>query len=190
MVNSPEFAASRIAGTTVLVVESDAAERAFCMATLASVGLSTAGTGSFISARMSLVAQPPAVLVAEVRRDDYNGLDLARLGRLVAPQMAIVITSTARDRVLRRCAEELGAAFVVKPLTTSRLFAAVYRAVLAEPHDDRTREQPAEWPHEEYRRLSVADPDHQERRRRKRRRHLATFLCLESLRRHMRDRPD
>jgi ActR/RegA family two-component response regulator len=175
-----------MAGILALIVEPDVVHRVFLVSTLTSVGLDVTATDSFSRARALLVADPPAVLVTEIRLGSDNGLHLALLGRLRRPHMTVVVTSRFYDRFLRRNAEALGAAFVRKPTTAGGLFEALYRAALHEPNADATSgstQPPPEWRPAKPRPTSAAGLDVQERRDRKRRREIATFLLLEASRR-------
>ena len=183
MVHAHKLAASPIAGMSVLVVEPDPAERAFCMATLRSAGLEPAAIDRFTDARTSIDELPPAVLVTEARLEAYNGLHLALVGRSIKRNLAVVVTSTHHDPVIQRGVEQLGGAFVVKPLTATQLLTAVYRTLLYQPNADGTiAPLPSRWAEDRYCPLSMA-ANRGERRRQARRRSMATFLCLESLRR-------
>jgi FixJ family two-component response regulator len=167
---------------TVLVVLPDAIERAFCVDSLTCAGFSVSQKASFANGWPALAARP-GVLVTDVRLGPHNGLPLAAIGRKVNPRRAVVITSIDDDPVLQRYTTEIAGAFVVKPLRTSQLIAAVYRAVLPEPNADGTIERRPSDPDEMRGQPFMAGHRRQERRHRGRRRRMATFLCLESLRR-------
>jgi DNA-binding response OmpR family regulator len=168
--SSPVFGDSPFSGIRVLVVEPEIVHRLFLFSTLTSAGLLVTATDSFSSARALLVAAPPALLVTDVRLGIHSGLHLAILGRLRRPDMTVVVTSRFHDRVLQRGAEAIGATFVRKPMTTRKLFAALSRP-------------PLEVPHRECGQVNGAGLDAQERRYRRRRRDIATFLLLEASRR-------
>jgi DNA-binding NtrC family response regulator len=180
------FSVPPISDIPTMIVEPDDADRLFLSATLTSAGLHVTATESFSSARQLLVAQPPSILVTEIRLGAYNGLHLAHLGRWLQPHMRLIVMSRFHDRVLRRDAEVMGAAFVQKPVTSAALLAALYSTMLREPNADGTLE-PIRSRHdcrlEEHRRMAAAFIDEEERRSRKRRRKIATFLFFEALRR-------
>jgi len=183
--NWPVFGGSPFSGSTALVVEPEDSSRVFLVSSLWSAGLSVTGTGSFSSARAFLGAQPPSVLVTEVRLGAYNGLHLVLLGRSVSPHMTRVVISRIVDRGLQREAEELGATFIRKPMTAWELLAPLYRAALREPNADGTVESNwlrLPWQDRE-RRRTAANPERQKRGDRKRRREIATFLLREASRR-------
>jgi DNA-binding NtrC family response regulator len=175
--------ASPLAGMSALVVDPDGAGRALLVATLAAAGLETTLTGDFATARSRLIADPPAVLVADLRLERYNGLHLALLGRTARPRMSVIITSTYFDPVVQRQANAIGAEFMLKPLTAGQLLAALYRSVLIEPNADGTIGLSlSELQSDHYHTIS-SRPDRRGRDVRLRRRNIATFLWLESLKR-------
>ena len=180
MVKPSDFNASPLAGMSALVVDPDGDARASYVATLVASGLETTVTDDFSAARSHLIAHPPAVLVAEIRLEAHNGLHLALLGRMARPRMAVVVTSRYFDAFVQRQASAIGAEFMLKPLTTTQLLAAVYRSLLIEPNADGTiGESLSELQSDHYHALS-SRPDP---RVRMRRRNIATFLWLESLKR-------
>jgi DNA-binding NtrC family response regulator len=177
--------ASPLAGMSALVVDADGPSRASCVATLMAAGLDTTVADDFSAARSQLIAHPPAVLVAEIRLERYNGLHLAFLGRMALPRMAVVVTSGYFDPFVQRQASAIGAEFLLKPLSTTQLLAAVYRGVLIEPNADGTL-GPAlsDLPSKHYH--ALASPSaRRERAAQARRRNISTFLWLESLKRGM-----
>jgi DNA-binding response OmpR family regulator len=146
---------------SVLIVEPDDADRVFLGSALTSAGVDVIEANNFRSAEACLETQAPSLLVTEIHLGNYSGLQLAFLGRRINPQMPLVVTSRFHDRSFARRGEALGAVFVQKPMTQGELFAALYNATLRAPlaHSlDR-------------------------RSRRRRRRDIASFLLLETLRR-------
>ena len=183
MVKPSDLNASPLAGMSALVVDPDAEARASYVATLVAAGLETTVSDDFSAARSYLIAHPPAVLVAEIRLERHNGLHLALIGRMARPGMAIVVTSRYFDPFVQRQASAIGAELMLKPLTTTQLLAAVFRGVLAEPNADGTiGESLIGLQCDHYHALS-SRPDRRRRQVRMRRRNIATFLWLESLRR-------
>jgi DNA-binding response OmpR family regulator len=121
-----------------LVVEPNEEDRVFITSTLTSVGFTVATADNFRDAKALLVANPPALLLTEIRLGPYNGLQLALRGRSAKPEMTIVLASGFPDPVLQRDVEQLGATFVLKPVTAQELIAAVYRTALRQPNPDGT----------------------------------------------------
>jgi DNA-binding NtrC family response regulator len=154
----------RISGVpgTALVVEPECHERIFMASTLMSLGLRVTATDNFKRAQSLVVAQPPTVLVAEIRLGAYNGLHLALLGRSMRPHMAQLLMSRFHDEVLQRDTDALGATFLRKPMTTEQLIGALYRTVFQDPKADGTV-APArprlESPQGERRQVAVARPE-------------------------------
>ncbi len=108
---------------SALVVEPEAAERTLLVSTLRAVGMTVTAVDDYASARAALLHRAPSVLIAEIRLGKHNGLHLVDLGRWLRPRMIPVVTSSYCDPVLTHDAEEMGAIFVQKPFTTSRLIA-------------------------------------------------------------------
>src|SRR5688572_25320453 len=106
-----------VAPVSALVVEPDEADRLFFATTLTSAGVQVLEADNFWSARAFLEDRAPLLLVTEIRLGSYNGLHLALLGRLMSPQMSLVVTSRLCDPVLQRYGEGFGAVFVQKPMT-------------------------------------------------------------------------
>ena len=108
----------------------------FVGATLMMAGLRVTVTRSFRRARALLLADPPSVLVTDVRPRLTKGLDLARLGRSLRPGMTQIVTSDRPDAECLRQIDAVGAAFVLAPMTEDRLLGALYRTALREPNAD------------------------------------------------------
>jgi DNA-binding response OmpR family regulator len=153
---------------------------------LTSAGFSVTATDTFDSAHALLVSQPPSVLLAEIQLGIRNGLHLTLLARSRTPDIAVIVMSRFNDPAMQRHAEALGATFVLKPMTRWELFAALYQAALRAPRPNETVE--SNQPQREFvptprRETAAVSPDEQERRYRRRRRDIATFLLLEASRR-------
>ena len=184
--NSSLLGTSPLAAIAALVVARDAADREFLASILTSAGLTVTTADSFSSARALLTARPPAVLVTELRLGAHNGLHLALLGRSMKPHMAVIVTAGLNDRVMRRDAVALGAAFLLGPVTTGALLAAVYRTALREPNADGSVDAATSLFGDRFGaslQAAFARLDEPERRYSKRRRDIATFLFLEASRR-------
>jgi DNA-binding NtrC family response regulator len=95
---------------------------------LAHVGFVVTEVGSFEGARRALPAGWD-VLVTDLELAEYNGLHLILRARAISPGLAAVVTSPARDAVLQREAEAIGATFVAMPVTAHELMVAVLRTV-------------------------------------------------------------
>ena len=81
-----------------------------------------------------LIKAPPALLMTEIRLGAYNELHLAYRARVTKPDTTIVLPSAYSDPVLLRDVEQMGATFVLKPVTARELVAAIYRTALRQPN--------------------------------------------------------
>ena len=118
------------AGPVALIVEPDATARARTVDALTGAGFSVTATGEFAAARHSLAHRPPAVLIATLKLGEYNGLHLVLRARAHAPDTATLITVAAADAGFRKEVLNTGATFVVDPVTSQDLVAAVMRTLL------------------------------------------------------------
>jgi DNA-binding NtrC family response regulator len=146
----------------------------FAISALSLVGFQTRVADSFEEARDMLVAQPPAVLVADIRLGAYNGLHLVLRGKQARPNMAAIVTTDWPDKVLMAEAEAMGATFLLKPAVREEFLAAIFRTLFR--HDAGTPiRSPFERRHGE-RRAATAAAVEEERRRQTRRRDVVTFV--------------
>jgi DNA-binding NtrC family response regulator len=117
---------SRIDGVQrVLLVEDEAGlleavRMAFDMA-----GRHVVACRTFEGARERLLTEDFHCLVTDVRLGPFNGLQLAVIARDRNPKMGIVVFSGFDDPVLREEAANLGATYLVKPVTAERLLELV-----------------------------------------------------------------
>ena len=119
-----------------LVVDRDGPDAVLAVSALTSVGFTVMLADTFEIAKQLLITHPPLVMVTEVRLGAYNGLQLAIRAAGMQPPVSVIVTSETADAVLQRDAERIGATFVVKPLTTADLIAAVFRTALRRPNAD------------------------------------------------------
>lgn len=75
----------------------------------------------FDDARTALRTQTFDALITDVRLGAYNGLQLAVIARDTHPEISLIVFSGYDDPVLRHDAEQLGATYLVKPVSSSRL---------------------------------------------------------------------
>lgn len=177
MLNRPAVFDSPTALSPVLVVEPDHVDRVLIHSALASAGFVVTTTNNYEDAHAVLLTRQPLLLVTTIRLGAYNGLHLALRGRAEYPSLVIIVTSSVPDPVLQRDSEQIGATFVLKPVSERDLLAAIYRTALRQPRPDATFE-PVRPPFERRqsdRRVNQAGiPD--ERRQGERRRPLARIL--------------
>lgn len=76
---------------------------------------------TFEDARQKLLKEPFDVLITDVRLGAFNGIQLAVVARDRNPEMKIVVFSGFDDPVLRSEAANLGAIYLVKPITAEQL---------------------------------------------------------------------
>lgn len=111
---------------SILVVDDDLAlldalERAFKEAGQRQV----TALGNFEDAKRALRAQHFDVLVTDVRLGAFNGLQLAVLAKDLHPGIQLIVFSGFDDPVLRQDAEALGAAYLLKPVTSRELLSRI-----------------------------------------------------------------
>ena len=110
------------ATATVLVVDDDQAVREGLAAILEGVGYTVLVADTFERGRDVLRTAGPDLLIVDVRLGDFNGLQL--LATSVSPIRAIVLTGYA-DSALERDARQMGAEYLVKPVTRAQLLELV-----------------------------------------------------------------
>lgn len=76
---------------------------------------------SFEDARLLLKQQSFDVVITDVRLGAFNGLHLAVLARDLDRHVQLIVFSGFDDPVLRQNAEELGAVYLIKPVTAGHL---------------------------------------------------------------------
>jgi CheY-like chemotaxis protein len=113
---------------TLLVVDDDPATREGLARMLADAGYRILTADRFERAVDVLKHAAPDLLILDVRLGDFNGLQL--IATAPHPVRAIVVTGFA-DTVLERDARNLGAEFLVKPITRAKLLAMIERQLPA-----------------------------------------------------------
>ena len=108
----------------ILVVEADSSARSALVATLSEAGYVPRGVSDAPSAFKALAEDDPDLLIANIRLDGYNGLQLVAMGP--KPIRAIVMTEHP-DSTLAIDAKRLGAEYVVKPVSREQLLDLVER---------------------------------------------------------------
>ena len=107
-------------------------------ALLSEDGHLVAAVSSLGEARKLLDSVTPDVLVADIRLDAYNGLQLAIRSRLDHPNLPVIITNEWPDAAFEAEAKRHGAIFVAAPLDNPD-FLGIVRAAVAQSR----RTQPA-----------------------------------------------
>jgi two-component system, OmpR family, response regulator len=121
---------------TLLIVDDDRATREGLARLLADDGFRVLTADSFERAVAVLKAKSPDLLLLDVRLGEFNGLQLLVTGPRTIP--AIVMTGYA-DAVLERDARQLGAEFLVKPITHDALLSMIERQLPSPPPASRER---------------------------------------------------
>jgi two-component system response regulator YesN len=106
---------------TVLIVDDDVGLLDAMQRSLRESVKSIVACDSFEKARKLLREQSFDALVTDVRLGAFNGLQLAVMARDLYPRMRLVVFSGFDDPVLRTDAEQIGAAYLVKPVASGEL---------------------------------------------------------------------
>ncbi len=105
----------------ILIVDDDESLLNVVSLAFQKAGRDVVACTSFEDARQKLRDGHFDVLLTDVRLGAFNGIQLAVIGRDMHPGIQIIVFSGFDDPVLRQEAEQLGAAYVVKPVATSDL---------------------------------------------------------------------
>jgi DNA-binding NtrC family response regulator len=92
---------------------------------LSEIGDHVTAYASFEAAQAAIARATPDVLMVDIRLDGFNGLQLIAMIRARHPHVRTIAITGFDDRDLRREATVLGATFVLKPITPTRICAAV-----------------------------------------------------------------
>lgn len=84
---------------------------------------------SFRDAQGLWDAEEPQVLVADVRLEAYNGLQLLIRARAIRPDVTAIITSPVADGVLADETRRLGGTLLVKPVDVGKIVAVIEQRV-------------------------------------------------------------
>ena len=125
---------------------------------------------TFFAAKALLDAQPPDVLVTDLRLGEYNGLHLVLRGKAIRQDLAAVVLSDFDAPAFQVEAESQGATFVVKPVSPRDLAAAVARTLYRRAGDAHAVRPPFERRSVDRRTATSSIPPTEERRRSQRRR--------------------
>jgi DNA-binding response OmpR family regulator len=118
---------------SVLVVDLQPLVLARLVEPLRAAGYDAIGATSFEAAKERIAARPPHLLISASRLGLFNGLHLIVRGRQDHPEMAAILTATAKDTVLEAEASTYGASCVVAPETPAELLALVSQTFAARP---------------------------------------------------------
>ena len=132
------------AACTAVVVDADPAARGSIVKILREAGYRVSSLGSFQEAKPFLATTQPDLLIADIRLDHFNGLQLVIERRDDHPERASIVTNAYADQVLERDARRVGAPYLVKPVSPVELLRVA--AGLLEPGQSSSTEKPR-WPH-------------------------------------------
>ena len=160
---------SAMAPASALIIDPVLSDVLFSLATATSLGFSVTVADTFQEA-IERLRVPPALLIADIRLGEYNGLHLVLRGKAARRDLAAIVTSGVADPVLMSDADQLGATFVLKPTTAREFRAAICRTLLQgadsagspvrPPFERRTSDRRSTRP-------AVHDPDRRLRPRRR-----------------------
>ena len=122
----------------ILIVEDDRAVRKGLQEMLRQAGYDTITAGDFRGGRRALEREAPDLLIADLRLEGFNGLQLLHLKPRPIP--AIIVTGYP-DQVLQAEARHLGAEYLVKPIEPAALLSLVERMLAGPDRQERRR-----WP--------------------------------------------
>jgi DNA-binding NtrC family response regulator len=111
----------------ILVVEDDLDLMNGYADVLEQAGHTTVRCGSFPDARAAMKTNPFDAIVTDIRLGDRNGLGLLVDAETVRPGVQKIVMSGYDDPVLRRDAEEMGAAYLLKPVHPDTLVETIGR---------------------------------------------------------------
>jgi DNA-binding NtrC family response regulator len=115
LMNSPGSATAKL---RLLIVDDDVSLLDAMQRALRDSLRLVAACDSFEKARQMLKDQPFDALLTDVRLGAFNGLQLAVMARDMYPDMRLIVFSGFDDPVLRADAEQIGAAYLVKPVAS------------------------------------------------------------------------
>jgi DNA-binding response OmpR family regulator len=118
---------------SVLVVDLQPLVLARIVEPLRAAGYDVIGATSFEDAKQRIAVRAPNLLISASRLGLFNGLHLIVRGRLDHPEMAAILTASAKDPVLEAEASTYGASCVVSPQTPAEVVALVTRTFAAQP---------------------------------------------------------
>jgi DNA-binding response OmpR family regulator len=155
-------------GPAALVVEPSLAEALSLHSALSELGFQVSISDNFQDAKARL--RPSiALLVTELRLNEYNGLHLVFRAKSIRRDVATLIRTQISDPLLQLEAERMGATFVLKTAGAAEFRAAVCRTLFRPPDSVDPIRPPFERRHRQRRAAHSASGVQPERRLRERR---------------------
>src|SRR5262245_1089404 len=127
-----EASSAQHTGPTALVVEPSLAEALSLHSALSELGFQVSVSDNFNDAKARL-GPSIALLVTELRLNEYNGLHLVFRAKSLRRKMAAIIRTQISDPLLQLEAERMGATFVLKNANAAEFRAAVCRTLFRSP---------------------------------------------------------
>jgi len=109
----------------VLVVDDNPQVLALASRWLQSEGYEALTATCFADARVQIQVFEPAIVIADVRLGDFNGIQLGMLAQTIRSDVRVIIMSGFGDEVLERDVAGFGGRFLQKPFGARALLAAV-----------------------------------------------------------------
>lgn len=122
----------------ILIVEDDRATRMGLQELLRQAGYDPIAASDFRAGRRALEEERPDLLIADLRLEGFNGLQLLHVNPHPTPT---IIMTGYPDDVLQQEARRLGAEYLVKPVEPPVLLAAIERMLAGPDRQERRR-----WP--------------------------------------------
>ena len=113
---------------TILLVEDDSPTRAGLASLLSEVGYQVHAVATLPEGLKALADEDPDLVLADIRLEGYNGLQLVAAG---AKQVPTIVMTGFRDAALESEARRLGAEYLPKPIVPAVLLDAVGRKLAA-----------------------------------------------------------
>jgi CheY-like chemotaxis protein len=120
----------------ILIVEDDRATRMGLQELLRQAGYDTIVASDFRAGRRALEQERPDLLIADLRLEGFNGLQLLHINPHPIPT---IIMTGYPDDVLQAEARQLGAEYLVKPVSPPVLLGAVERLLAGPGREERRR---------------------------------------------------
>jgi len=108
-----------------LIVDDDASLLDALQRSFTEAGEQIVACATFADARRALQTTHFDALITDVRLGEFNGLQLAVIGRETYPDLRVIVFSGFDDPVLRTEADHVGAIYLVKPVTGTTLLQLV-----------------------------------------------------------------
>ena len=113
----------------IILVNADPRALRHTEAMLSEQGYLVVALTAFVDAKSLLDSVMPDLLIADVRLEAYNGLQLAIRSHLEHPDMPVIVTHTSDDSGAQAEAGRHGAVFIAAPLENPRFLTCVQAAL-------------------------------------------------------------